>query len=92
MKSRTQIKDLENKIVLLEEAIAGLTSPRQTQVAPFNFSSGQKLRNPFKKAQSVDVAAHDPGINFDNIIPSKRSSSREHVGLYGSLGASSQLR
>jgi len=92
MKSRIQIKELENKIVSLEEAIAGLTAPKQQQAAPFNFSSGQKLRNPFKKAQTVDVPAHELEINYDNIVPPKRSSSRERVGLFGSLGASSQLR
>jgi hypothetical protein len=92
MKSRIQIKELENKILSLEEAIAGLTAPKQQQAAPFNFSSGQKLRNPFKKAQSVDVPAHESEINYDNILPPKRSSSRERVGLFGSLGASSQLR
>jgi hypothetical protein len=92
MKSRIQIKELENKIVSLEEAIKGLTAPKQQQATPFNFSSGQKVRNPFKKAQSVDVAAHDPEINYDNILPPKRSGSRERVGLFGSLGASSQVR
>jgi hypothetical protein len=92
MKSRIQIKELENKIVTLEEAIRGLTAPKQQQAAPFNFSSGQKLRNPFKKAQSVDVAAHDSEINYNNILPPKRSNSRGNVGLFGSLGASSQNR
>ncbi len=92
MKSRIQIKELENKIISLEEAISGLTAPKQQQAAPFNFSSGQKLRNPFKKAQSIDVAPHEPEINYDNILPPKRSGSRERVGLFGSLGASSQTR
>ncbi len=93
MKSRIQIKELENKIVSLEEAIKGLTAPKKQQATPFNFSSRQKVRNPFKKAQSVDVvAAHDLEINYDNILPTKRSGSRERVGLFGSLGASSQLR
>jgi hypothetical protein len=92
MKSRIQIKELENKIASLEEVIQGLTAPKQQQAAPFNFSSGQKLRNPFKKAQSVEVPAQDPEINYDNILPPKRSGSRERVGLFGSLGASSQLR
>jgi hypothetical protein len=68
IKSRIQIKELENKILSLEEAIKGLTAPKKQQATPFNFSSGQKVRNPFKKAQSVDVvAAHDPEINYDNI-------------------------
>jgi hypothetical protein len=93
VKSRIKIKELENKITLLEEAIAGLTAPKQQQAAPFNFSSGQKLRNPLKKTQSVDVGRSEPEINYDNILPPRRgSNSRERVGLFGSLGASSQLR
>jgi CRISPR/Cas system-associated protein Cas10 (large subunit of type III CRISPR-Cas system) len=92
IKSRIQIKELENKITSLEEAIKGLTAPKQQQAAPFNFNSGQKLRNPFKKAQSVDVPIKEPEINYDNILPPKRSSSRERIGLFGSLGASSQHR
>ena len=96
VKSRIQIKDLEAKVVSLEEAVGSLTAPKQTQAAPFNFSSGQKLRNPFKKAQSVDVpsaaVAQDAEVNYDNILPLKRSGSRERVGLFGSLGASSQYR
>ena len=94
IKSRIQIKELENKIATLEEAIKGLTAPKQQQAAPFNFSSGQKARNPFKKAQSVDVPApaHDQEINYDNILPLRRTGSRERVGLFGSLGASSQTR
>lgn len=96
VKSRIQIKDLEAKVLSLEEAVGSLTAPKQTQAAPFNFSSGQKLRNPFKKAQSVDVpsaaAAPDAEVNYDNILPLKRSGSRERVGLFGSLGASSQYR
>ena len=92
MKSRLQIKELESKVAVLEEAIQALTAPKQQQAAPFNFSSGQKLRNPFKKAFSVEVPAHEPEINYDNILPPKRSGSRERVGLFGSLGASSQYR
>ena len=92
LKSRIQIKDLESKVTILEEAIQALTAPKQQQAAPFNFSSGQKLRNPFKKAFSVEVAAHEPEINYDNILPPKRSGSRERVGLFGSLGAASQYR
>jgi hypothetical protein len=92
MKSRIQIKELETKITSLEEAIQGLTAPKQQQAAPFNFGTGQKIRNAFKKAQTVDLSAHDPEINYDNILPPKRCSSRERVGLFGSLGASSQLR
>lgn len=98
VKSRIQIKDLELKVTSLEEAIQSLTAPKQTQAAPFNFSSGQKLRNPFKKAQSVDVPSVaasvglDGEVNYDNILPLKRSGSRERVGLFGSLGASSQYR
>ena len=92
MKSRIHIKELENKITALEEAIQGLTAPKQQQAAPFNFGQAQKLRNPFKKAQSIDVTAHEPEINYDNILPLKRSGSRERVGLFGSLGASSQHR
>jgi hypothetical protein len=91
-KSRIQIKQLEMKIATLEEAIQGLTAPKQTQAAPFNFSSGQKLRNPFKKALSIDVPAQQSEVNYDNILPPKRSTSRERVGLFGSLGASSQQR
>lgn len=93
MKSRIQIKELEGKVAGLEETIQALTAPKQQQAAPFNFSSGQKLRNPFKKAFSVEVSsAHEPEINYDNILPPKRSNSRERVGLFGSLGASSQNR
>ena len=66
---------------------------QQQQAAPFSFSSGQKLRNPFKKSQTVDFSEHnDAAINYDNILPPKRSSSRERVGLFGSLGATSQTR
>ncbi|UJR10814.1 hypothetical protein I4U23_015001 [Adineta vaga] len=92
MKSRIQIKELETKLAALEEAVQGLTAPKQQQAAPFSFSSGQKVRNPFKKAQSIDVAAVNPEINYDNILPPKRSGSRERVGLFGSLGATSQVR
>ncbi|CAF0853431.1 unnamed protein product [Adineta steineri] len=94
MKSRIQIKELETKLTALEDAIKGLTAPKQEQAAPFNFSSGQKVRNPFKKAQSVDVVARNNSeINYDNILPPKqRSGSRERVGLFGSLGAASQMR
>ena len=92
MKSRLQIKELENKLLLLEDAIQGLTTPKQQQAAPFNFSSGQKLRNPFKKAFSVDTTVTEGEINYDNILPPKRSGSRERVGLFGTLGASSQQR
>lgn len=94
MKSRIQIKELEAKFLVLEEAVQGLTAPKQPQAAPFNFSSGQKLRNPFKKAFSVDTSAGaaEGELNFDNILPPKRSGSRERVGLFGSLGASSQQR
>ena len=92
MKSRIQIKELETKLAALEEAVQGLTAPKQQQAAPFSFGTPQKTRNPFKKAQSVDVAAHTPEINYDNILPPKRSGSRERVGLFGSLGATSQVR
>jgi len=92
MKSRIQIKELENRFSLLEDVMKGLTTPKQQQAAPFNFNSGQKLRNPFKKAQSVDIPPPQPELNFDNILPPKRSGSRERMGLFGSLGAASQLR
>ncbi|CAF1277588.1 unnamed protein product [Rotaria sordida] len=75
IKSRIQIEELENKITMLEDAIKGLTAPKQLQAAPFNF---------------IDISTHEPEINYDNILPPKRSNSRERVGLFGSLGAASQ--
>lgn len=93
VKSRIQIKDLESKVTSLEETLQGLTAPKQSQAAPFNFGSEKKVRNPFKKAFSVDTPpAQEPELNYDHILPLKRSGSRERVGLFGSLGASSQYR
>jgi hypothetical protein len=86
MKSQLQIKELEIKIISLEDTIPGLTTPKEKQATPFNFGSGHKHRHQLKKTQSQDTS----GINYDNILQPRRSNSRERVGLFGSLGASSQ--
>lgn len=92
IKSRLQIKELESKVLALEDAMKGLVAPKQTQAAPFNFGTVQKLRNQLKKCSSDDTLSQKSGINYDNILPPQRSGSREHVGLFGTLGASSQYR
>jgi hypothetical protein len=90
IKSRLQIKELENKITTLEDAMKGLVAPKQPQATPFSFGTGHKLRHQLKKSQSEDIPSQKSEINYDNILPPQRSGSRERVGLFGSLGASSQ--
>ena len=90
MKSRLQIKEVENKIISLEDAIKGLTAPKQQQAAPYSFGPGHKLRHQLRKTQSHDIPEKKSEVNYDNILIRKRSNSREHVGLFGSLGATSQ--
>jgi len=90
MRSCLQIKELENKIIGLEDAIKGLIAPKQELAAPYSFGTGHKHRQQLKKAQSEERSARQTEINYDNILQPKRSNSREHVGLFGSLGASSQ--
>ena len=92
IKSRLHIKELESKITGLEDAVKGLTAPKQTQAAPYSFGIGHKLRHQLKKTQSEDVPPEKGDVNYDNILQPKRSDSRERVGLFGSLGASSQYR
>jgi len=92
IKSRLQIKELENKIISFEDAIKGLTAPKQEQATPFSFGPGHKHRHLLKKAQSEDRYAQKSEINYDNILQPKRPNSRDRVGLFGSLGASSQAR
>ncbi len=91
-KSRLQIKELENKITTLEDVIKGLVAPKQPQATPFRFGMEHKLRHQLKKSQSEDIPSQKSEINYDNILPPQRSCNREHVGLFGSLGASSQYR
>jgi hypothetical protein len=92
MKSHLQIKELENKMIAFEDAIKGLVAPKQPQATPFRFGRERKLRPQLKKCQSDDIPSEKLEINYDNILPPQRSCSREHVGLFGSLGASSQHR
>jgi hypothetical protein len=89
-KSRLHVKELESKFTALETAIKGLAIPKQEQAAPFNFGPGHRFRNPLKKSYSVQVPSQHPEINYDHILPPKRSDDRDRVGLFGSLGASSQ--
>jgi hypothetical protein len=91
LKSRLHIKELDNKIIALETAINGLTLPKQEQAAPYSFGMGHKFRHTLKKTQSVDLPQPiSDKVNYDNILLPKGSNSRERVGLFGSLGASSQ--
>ena len=85
IKSRLQVKELESKIIALEAAIKGLTAPKQELATPYSFGSGIKVRGQLKKSNSEDLP-----INYDHILQPKISNSRERVGLFGSLGASSQ--
>ncbi|CAF1026310.1 unnamed protein product [Rotaria sordida] len=90
-KSRSQIKQLEDKIIRLEDAIKGLTAPREQLAAPFAFGGkGHKHRHQLKKSKSGDMPLSKSNINYDNILQSNRPNSRERIGLFGSLGASSQ--
>ncbi|CAF5013327.1 unnamed protein product [Rotaria sp. Silwood1] len=90
MKSRLQIKQLENKIMALEDAIKGLTTPKDLLATPFSLGVGHKLRRQLNKSNSEDTLSNKSDVNYDNILQTKKTSSREHVGLFGSLGASSQ--
>ncbi|UJR35003.1 hypothetical protein I4U23_027779 [Adineta vaga] len=90
MKSRLHIKELENQIVTLQDAVKGITAEKQREATPYSILEGHKLHLRVKKSHSEDLPAHQPDINYDNIIRPPRSNSRERVGLFGSLGASSQ--
>ncbi len=43
-----------------------------------------------ERSQSDALLSKKSQINYDNILPTKKSGSREHIGLFGSLGATSQ--
>lgn len=93
IKSRLIIKELEAKFTGLEEAVKGLTAPKQPTAAPYAFGLGHKLRHQLKKSQSEDATQPDQAdVNYDHILTPKRTDSKERLGLFGSLGASSQLR
>lgn len=95
IKSRLIIKEFETKLASLEEAVKGLTAPKQNQAAPYAFGLGHKLRHQLKKSQSEDATQPDQAqadVNYDHILAPKRTDSKERLGLFGSLGASSQLR
>ena len=89
-KSRLQIKELQSKIETLESALKVLSLPKQEQAAPYSFGSGFKLRHETKRSNPTDILNKKGDINYDNILQTKRANSREHVGLFGSLGAASQ--
>ncbi len=91
IKSNLQIKELENKTIVLEDTINGLIAPKYQEAAPYSFGKGHKLWKKVKKLQS-EHALTTPGldINYDNIIATKQSNNRDHVGLFGTRGASSQ--
>ncbi|CAF0880467.1 unnamed protein product [Adineta steineri] len=90
IKSRLQMKELENKINALEDVIKGLTSPKDEQAAPFNFGPGTRRRHYLRRSTTEEVPVQKGNITYDNIIRRPRSISRERVGLFGSLGAASQ--
>lgn len=93
IKSRLMIKELETKLAALEDAVKGLTAPKQPQAAPYAFGLGHKLRHQLKKSQSEDVPGGEQAdVNYDHILTPKRTESKERLGLFGSLGASSQHR
>lgn len=87
MKSRLQIKDLETKVLALEEVIKGLTTTKPVHATPFTFGERKKVHKSLEKANSEDL---NKDINYDNIIRPPRTNSRERLGLFGTLGASSQ--
>jgi len=89
MKSRIQMQELRNKIDTLENALKGLTVPKQEQASPYSLGERHKRRH-LKKSSSDDLPITKGEVNYDNILQTKRSNSRERLGLFGSLGASSQ--
>lgn len=92
IKSKIYIKDLEEKLKNLESALHGLTEPKQDLATPFALGSKQKRKNLLKKSISEDIPSDHNQINYDHVISSKNSGSRERLGLFGSLGAASQYR
>ena len=93
IKSRLMIKELETKLAGIEDAMKGMTAPKQPQAAPYAFGLGHKLRHQLKKSQSEDVPHGDQAdVNYDHILTPKRTESKERLGLFGSLGAASQHR
>lgn len=93
IKSKIYIKELEDKVTNLSAVVQNLTEPKQNLAAPFTFGSKQKRKNLLKKSNSEDFRSDDQHeINYDHILSSKHSSSRERLGLFGSLGATSQNR
>ena len=89
IKSRLQIKELESRIAVLDDALKKLVAPTQTQATPFSFGIGHKLRQQLKKSNSEDIPPTQSEVNYDNILPSK-PANKERLGLFGSLGAASQ--
>ncbi|CAF4706476.1 unnamed protein product, partial [Rotaria sp. Silwood2] len=57
MKSRLQIKQLENKIMALEDAIKGLTTPKEPLATPFSLGVAHKLRQQLNKSNSEEKPA-----------------------------------
>jgi predicted nuclease with TOPRIM domain len=90
MKSNLRIKELENKIIALEDAIGGLTASKLPQATPYSFGVGHKFRHQLKKSESEDLPTKKSEINYDNILQLSRSNTKERPGLFGSLGAASQ--
>ena len=86
IKSKIHTRELEQRLKGLEEALKGLTEPKQPLASPFSFGTNQRLRPQLKKSNSDD-------LNYDHVIlPKQTTGSRERIGLFGSLGASSQNR
>ena len=91
IKSHLRIKDLENKIIVLETAIKSLTTPKLEEATPYSFGTAHKLKSQLKRSQSDRITEKTVDkVNYDHILLPKRSNSRERVGLFGSLGVASQ--
>jgi predicted nuclease with TOPRIM domain len=91
IKSHLRIRDLENKITILETAIKSLTTPKLEEATPYSFGTAHKLKSHLRKTYSEEVTEKkSEKINYDHILQPKRSNDREHAGLFGSRGLSSQ--
>jgi len=89
MKSRLLIKELENRIIALDDLVKGITAPKTETATPYSFGRGHKVHQQLKKSISDAIAGQQTEISYNVIHPSS-SNSREHVGLFGTRGASSQ--
>lgn len=86
IKSKIHTRELEQRLKGVEEILKGLTEPKQPLASPFSFGTTQRLRPQLKKSNSDE-------LNYDHVIlPKQTTGSRERLGLFGSLGASSQNR